>query len=38
MERIRLWDLKEDIGYVDECDLKMAEMTADIMWYNSSGV
>ena len=28
MERIRLWDLKEDIGYVDECDLKMVEMTA----------
>ena len=27
MERIRLWDLKEDIGYVDECDLKMALMT-----------
>ena len=28
MEKIRLWDLKEDIGYVDECDLKMAQMTA----------
>lgn len=27
MERIRLWDLKEDIGYVDECDLKIVEMT-----------
>lgn len=26
MERIRLWDLKEEIGYVDECDLKIAEM------------
>ena len=25
MERIRLWDLKEDIGYVDECDLKIVE-------------
>lgn len=29
MERICLWDLKEDIGYVDECDLKMVEMTAE---------
>ena len=28
MERIRLWDLKEDIGYVDECDLKIALMVA----------
>ena len=28
MERIRLWDLEEDIGYVDECDLKIALMTA----------
>ena len=26
MEQILLWDLKEDIGYVDECDLKIAEM------------
>ena len=26
MDNIRLWDLKEDIGYVDECDLKMVEM------------
>ena len=26
MDAIRLWDLKEDIGYVDECDLKMVEM------------
>ncbi len=30
MEKIRLWDLKEDIGYVDECDLKMVEMVLDI--------
>ena len=28
MERIRLWDLEEDIGYVDECDLKIVLMTA----------
>ena len=26
MDEIRLWDLKEDIGYVDKCDLKMVEM------------
>ncbi len=27
MEQIRLWDLKQDIGYVDECDLKMVELS-----------
>ena len=27
MDRIMLWDLKEDIGYVDECDLKMVELS-----------
>ena len=27
MDEIMLWDLKEDIGYVDECDLKMVEMS-----------
>lgn len=26
MERIMLWDLKEDIGDVDLCDLKMVEL------------
>jgi len=26
MDQIMLWDLKEDIGYVDECDLKMVEI------------
>ena len=26
MEKIYLWDMKEDIGYVDECDIKIAEM------------
>lgn len=26
MERIMLWDLKEDIGDVDQCDLKMVEL------------
>ena len=26
MEQIRLWNLKEDIGYVDECDLKIVEL------------
>ena len=30
MKRIRLWDLKEDIGYVDECDLKIVEMIRDL--------
>ena len=25
MEELKLWDLKEDIGYVDECDLKIVE-------------
>lgn len=27
MDEIMLWDLKEDIGYVDECDLKMVELS-----------
>lgn len=27
MDEIILWDLKEDIGYVDECDLKMVELS-----------
>ena len=27
MEKIMLWDLKQDIGYVDECDLKMVELS-----------
>ena len=26
MDKIMLWDLKKDIGYVDECDLKMVEL------------
>lgn len=26
MEKIYLWDRKEDIGYVDECDMKIAEI------------
>lgn len=26
MDKIMLWDLKQDIGYVDECDLKMVEL------------
>lgn len=26
MEKIYLWDMKEDIGYVDECDKKIVEM------------
>ena len=27
MDEILLWDLKEDIGYVDECDLKILELS-----------
>lgn len=27
MDEIILWDLKEDIGYVDECDLKILELS-----------
>lgn len=26
MSDIMLWDLKQDIGYVDECDMKIVEM------------
>lgn len=26
MDRIMLWDLRQDIGYVDECDLKIVEL------------
>ena len=32
MDRIMLWDLKEDIGYVDECDLKMVELACMSRW------
>lgn len=26
MTEIRLWDMQEDIGYVDECDAKIVQM------------
>ena len=26
MDKIYLWDMKEDIGYVDECDIKIVEI------------
>ena len=26
MDKIMLWDLKQDIGYVDECDIKILEL------------
>ena len=26
MEKIYLWDMKEDIGYVDECDIKIVDI------------
>ena len=29
MNEIRLWDMKEDIGYVDECDIKIAQMVCE---------
>ena len=30
MDKIKLWDLKENIGYVDEVDVKIAKMVCDI--------
>lgn len=27
MDKIMLWDLKQEIGYMDACDLKMVEMS-----------
>lgn len=26
MSEIRLWDMQEDVGYVDECDVKIAQI------------
>lgn len=26
MNEIRLWDMQENIGYVDECDVKIVQM------------
>ena len=26
MNEIRLWDMQEDIGYVDECDVKIVQI------------
>ena len=26
MSEIRLWDMQDDIGYVDECDVKIAQI------------
>lgn len=26
MAEIRLWDMQEDIGYIDECDVKIVQM------------
>ena len=26
MSKIRLWDMQEDIGYIDECDVKIAQI------------
>ena len=28
MEKIMLWDMKEDIGYVDECDVKIVQIVS----------
>lgn len=29
MKEIRLWDMQEDIGYVDECDVKIVQMVCE---------
>ena len=29
MDEIMLWDMKEDIGYVDECDVKIVQMVCE---------
>lgn len=29
MNEIMLWDMREDIGYVDECDVKIVQMVRD---------
>ena len=29
MSEIKLWDMKEDIGYVDECDVKIVQMVCE---------
>ena len=29
MNEIKLWDMKEDIGYVDECDVKIVQMVCE---------
>jgi len=29
MDKIILWDMKEDIGYVDECDVKIIQMVCE---------
>ena len=30
MKKIMLWDMKEEIGYVDECDVKIAQIVSPI--------
>lgn len=29
MSEIRLWDMQEDVGYVDECDVKIAQIVCE---------
>ncbi len=29
MDAIKLWDMQEDIGYVDECDVKIVQMVCE---------
>ena len=29
MNEIKLWDMQEDIGYVDECDVKIVQMLSE---------
>lgn len=32
MDEIKVWDMKEDIGYVDECDVKIVKMVCNVGW------
>ena len=44
MTEIRLWDMQEDIGYVDECDVKIVQMLCNqdkekvILWQEKKSV
>ena len=38
MDRITLWDLKQDIGYVDECDLEMVKLSCCFLWQSGQQI